>query len=40
MTIKGSLQVSIAIAEAFLMRQKLAKNLHFGGKLGRNVVLF
>jgi len=40
MTIKGSLQVSIAIVKALLTRlsrQKLAKNLRFWGKWGRNV---
>jgi len=42
MTIKGSLQVSIPIVNAFLTRnfqsrRKLAKNLRFGGKLGQNV---
>jgi len=34
MTFKGSLQVSIAIVQAFLSRQKLAKNLRFAGKMG------
>jgi len=39
MTIKGSLQMSIPIVKAFftrnfLSRQKLAKNLHFGVKMG------
>jgi len=42
MTIKGSLQVSIAIFKAFLARnflsrQKLGRSLRCGGKWGRNV---
>jgi len=42
MTIKGSLQMSIPIVKAFLTRnflsrQKLAENLRFSGKWGRNV---
>ena len=45
MTIKGSLQVSIPIVKAFLtrnfqFRRKLAKNLRFGEKWGRNVKFF
>jgi len=39
MTIKGSLQMSIPIVKAFLMRnfKKLVKNLRFGEKWDRNV---
>jgi len=40
MTIKGSLQVSIPIVKAFLMRKcpiEIGKKFVFGGNCGRNV---